>query len=127
MFLSKLPEGIKAPLRRIRNSIIGLPYHGEGRYCPVCGKGSSRFRPFGTMPREDAQCIHCGALERHRLVLLFFQKSTDLFDGKPKKMLHVAPEPCFESIFKDRLSGSYLTADLYDPRAMVKMDICDIQ
>jgi SAM-dependent methyltransferase len=79
------------------------------------------------VPREDAQCVHCGALERHRLVWLFFQKNTDLFDGKPKKMLHVAAEPCFERIFKQRLGDNYLTADLFNPRAMVKMDICDIQ
>jgi SAM-dependent methyltransferase len=60
-------------------------------------------------------------------VWLFFQKNTDLFDGKTKKMLHVAPESCFEPIFKDQLGGNYLTADLLNPRAMVKMDICDIQ
>lgn len=42
-------------------------------------------------------------------------------------MLHVAPEPCFESRFKERLGGAYLTADLFDPRAMVKMDITNIK
>jgi predicted SAM-dependent methyltransferase len=78
------------------------------------------------VPRQDAECVHCGALERHRLLWLFLQKKTDLFDGKPKKMLHVAPEPCFESRFKEQLAGDYLTADLLN-RAMVKMDITDIQ
>lgn len=77
--------------------------------------------------REEAQCVHCGALERHRLLWLFLQKNTNLFDGKPKKMLHVAPESCFESRFKERLKDGYLTADLSDPRAMVKMDISNIQ
>jgi len=93
----------------------------------VCGKSSGRFRPFGIVPREDAQCVRCGALERHRLLWLFLQKQTDLFDGKPKQMLHVAPELCFESMLKERLGSNYLTADLFNPRAMVKMDICDIQ
>jgi SAM-dependent methyltransferase len=79
------------------------------------------------VPREDAQCVQCGALERHRLLWLFLQKRTNLFDGKPKKMLHVAPESCFESRFKEWLGGDYLTADLSSPRAMVKMDITDIQ
>lgn len=83
--------------------------------------------PFGKVPREDAQCVHCGALERHRFLWLFFEKKTDLFDGKPKKMLHVAPELCFESMFKERLGDNYLTADLFNPHAMVRMDICDIQ
>ena len=125
--LAKLPEWVKAPLRRIINVIKAMPYHGKGRYCPVCGKSSSRFKPYGIVPREDAECAHCGALERHRLIWLFLQKNTDLFDGKQKKMLHVAPELCFESIFRKRLGGNYLTADLFNPRAMVKMDICDIQ
>ena len=93
----------------------------------MCSKSSGRFKPFGIPPREDAQCVHCGALERHRLVWLFFKNNTDLLDGKPKKMLHVAPEPCLESMFKQRLGDNYLTADLCNPRAMVKMDICDIQ
>jgi SAM-dependent methyltransferase len=77
--------------------------------------------------REEAQCAHCGALERHRFLWLFLEKETDLFNGQPKKILHVAPEPCLESRLKKRLAGNYLTADLLSPRAMVKMDICDIQ
>lgn len=125
--LSKLPERVKTPLQRTNRAIKALPYYGKGRYCPVCGRSSRRFRTFGIVPREEAQCVHCGALERHRFLWLFLKKQTNLFDGKSKNMLHVAPEPCLESIFKDQLVDNYLTADLFDPRAMVKMDICDIQ
>ena len=42
-------------------------------------------------------------------------------------MLHVAPELCFESRFKKRLGDNYLTADLFNARAMVKMDITNIE
>ena len=42
-------------------------------------------------------------------------------------MLHVAPEPVFETLLKRRLGGAYLTADLRNPRAMVKMDVTDIR
>jgi len=52
---------------------------------------------------------------------------TDLLDGKPKKMLHVAPEPCLEKKFKELLGDRYLTADLFNPLAMIKMDISDIK
>ncbi len=97
------------------------------KYCPVCGESSQYFKPFGIVPRKDAQCPNCGALERHRLAWLFFQNNTDIFDGKSKKMLHIAPEFCFISILKERLGNDYLTADLFNPRAMVKMDICDIK
>lgn len=126
-FASKLPEWIKKPLRRLRDVVWAVFYYGKGRLCPVCGKSSRRFRQFGIIPREDAQCVRCGALERHRFLWLFLQKKTNLFNSKPKKMLHVAPEPCFDLRFKKRLGSDYLTADLFNPRAMVKMDIADIQ
>jgi len=79
------------------------------------------------VPREDAQCAHCGSLERHRLLWVFLQNKTDLFDGKAKKMLHVAPEHCFKQKLEEQLGGGYLTADLLNPCATVKMDVTDIQ
>lgn len=97
------------------------------RFCPVCDKWSWRFRWFGIVPRKDAKCAHCGALERHRLLWLFVSKKTDLFNGTPKKMLHIAPERCLETRFKQQLGDNYLSADLSDPGAMIKMDITDIQ
>ena len=127
ILISRLPARVKLPLRRMRDFIRALRYFGNERYCPVCEKSSSRFRPYGRTPRKDAQCIHCGALERHRFLWLFLRKKSDLFDGKRKRMLHVAPEACFKTRFEKWLKGDYITADLSDPRAMVKMDICDIQ
>jgi SAM-dependent methyltransferase len=108
-----------------------LLYDGQGRWCPVCEKGSRRFAPYsvwGGKSREEAQCVHCGSLERHRFLWLYLREKTDLFDGRPKKMLHVAPEACLESKFRSTLGeGNYITADLHDPRAMVKMDVTDIE
>jgi len=124
---SALPERAKNSLRRVRDVARAVPYYGNGRFCPVCGKSSRRFRKFGLVPREDAQCVHCGALERHRFLWLYLSKQTDFLDGTPKNMLHIAPESCFESKFKERLGDNYLTADLFNPRAMVKMDITNIE
>ena len=124
---SKLPEWVKEALRPLRRVVEGLLYAGEGRFCPVCGKSSRRFKPSPIDGREDAQCVHCDALERHRLVWLFIQKKTTLFDDKSKKMLHVAPESCLEPRFRERMGDNYITADLLNPRAMIKMDITDIQ
>ncbi len=42
-------------------------------------------------------------------------------------MLHVAPERWFESRLRKRLGANYITADLSNPRATVKMDITDIK
>ena len=118
---------MKRIIKQMIRSLRAIPYLGKGRHCPVCGKQSRMFRPFGatgTTPRTEVECVHCGSFERHRLLWLFFQ-GTDLFNGSPKKMLHVAPEVCFEQRFKASVDG-YLSADLYGP-AMVKMDITDIQ
>jgi len=100
---------------------------GKQRFCPVCGKTSRRFHPVGLLPRKDAKCPKCGSLERHRLLWLYLKNKTDFFNGKPKKVLHVAPERCLEPRFRKYLGDSYITADLLNPRAMVKMDITDIR
>jgi len=125
--LSFTPEWAKKPVRLIRSFVMGMFYRGKDRYCPVCRKTSSKFHSFGFVRREDAQCVFCGALERHRFVWQYFVEFTNLFDEKTKKMLHVAPEQCFESRLRNSLGEDYITADLVNPRAMVKMDIANIQ
>ena len=117
----------RASRSHLRNLARAVLYHGKGRFCPVCERSSRRFLRFGLVPREEAQCAHCGALERHRLLWLFVARRTTLFDGKPKKMLHVAPEACLEARFRQRLGEGYLTADLADPRAMVQMDVTHME
>jgi SAM-dependent methyltransferase len=86
-----------------------------------------KFGKFGNPERKDAQCLFCGSMERHRLVWLYFEKMTDLFDGSSKSMLHVAPEPFFEATLKKQLGTGYISADIQNNRAMVKMDVTDIQ
>ena len=122
-----LPESVKLLLRKIRKAMISVKYMGSARHCPICDRGSRKFLFAGTQPREDALCVHCGALERHRLVWLYFKRKSNLFSGQPLKMLHVAPEAAFEKLLRLQLGSQYLTADLFNPRAMVKMDITDIQ
>lgn len=124
---SGLPEWAKRPIRRLTDAVRALPYSWMKRTCPVCGESARRFRPYGVPPRDNAQCPHCGALERHRLLWLYLLRKTDLFDGRPKKMLHVAPEPCLEPRLKKQLGDEYLTADLFDPGAMERMDIANIE
>ncbi len=42
-------------------------------------------------------------------------------------MLHIAPEQSFQERLSKRIGVGYLTADLFNPAAMVKMDITNIQ
>jgi SAM-dependent methyltransferase len=108
-------------------SLISIFYCGNKRFCPVCGKSSRKFRAFGDIPRKDALCVHCCSLERHRFVWLYFMTMTNLFEGRNKLLLHIAPEACFEKRLKKLLGDNYITADLLDHRAMMKMDITDMQ
>jgi len=130
---SYAPDWLKPPARklraarvRIRNQLVRFANRGANRSCPVCRTDSRWFARFGDPLREDARCVHCGACERHRLVWLFFEQSTDLFDGRAKRVLHFAPEVCLEARLRSRIGDGYVTADLRDKRAMVAMDITDI-
>lgn len=119
-----LPRSVLMSLRAARDLGLGAWYRGRGRWCPVCGQSSRKFRPG--VARENVRCARCGAMERHRLVWLYFTHRTDLFDGRPKRVLHVAPEQCFEGRLRHRLGAGYLTADLLDPHVMERMDITRI-
>jgi len=121
-----LPYGIMVLHRR--NKVKKLTKRNTENYCPIC-KNMSNFEPFGNPTRLKARCPHCGAFERHRLLWLFWEKKTTLFDNTQKKILHIAAEPCFVRRLKDVFNDNYpnyLTADLYNPSAMVKMDITNI-
>ena len=118
-----LPKRLHGP---IKIGIRKLCYFGFSRYCPVCNSWVKKFDSFGFRRRPDAQCPVCKSLERHRFVWIFFQKSTNLFDGNPKKMLHFAPEPGLSRRFQKIPSLDYVSADLDDKKAMVKMDISNI-
>lgn len=112
---------IKEPLVKTRGCNRWLPYRRKGRVCPVCEKTSRSFEPFGSPPRSDAGCMFCGAVEHLRYVWRHFESETNLFDGKQTRALHVAPESCFETRLRNRLGQDYVTADLFDPLAMVRM------
>lgn len=94
--------------------------------CPVCNNEVGEFLPFGVRPRPNAQCPCCGALERHRLIWIYFRERTNLFSAK-LKMLHVAPEGQLSKLLSGHPNITYLTADIVPGQAMVQMDITDIQ
>ncbi len=97
------------------------------RTCPVCMKISDKFLEYGVVPRADARCPSCGALERHRLFWLYLGKRTNFLSNPPKRALHVAPEAVFERAFRTLIGKGYLTADLFVDNVDVKMDITDIR
>ena len=108
--------------------LVGLFYAGRGVECPICDRHYRKFMPYGyTMPRENALCPHCLALERHRLMWLYLRRETDFFDApRSGRILHIAPEYCFIKQFEALYGKNYITADLESPLAKVKMDIQSI-
>lgn len=127
VLVSTLPWWAKSSIIHLLSVVNAFVYYGHGRSCPLCLKSSRKFCRAGGPPRDDAQCPRCRALERHRLLWIFLQKKTNFFEGEKKDMLHIAPEVCLESKFRQKVKGNYLTADILPSKAMVTMDITDIQ
>jgi SAM-dependent methyltransferase len=124
---SLVPRPLRRGLRQVIDFCqpiwIRIKYGGTGHYCPVCSSRLRTFLPFGKPPRPNALCPICGVVERHRLAWVFLQRRTNLLSGPPRRMLHFAPEPGLTARFRRICHLDYLSADLFDPRAMARIDI----
>jgi SAM-dependent methyltransferase len=76
--------------------------------------------------RENVLCPGDLTLERHRLMWLYLKNETNFFTTQKLKVLHIAPEQCFHSIFKKQSNLNYLTGDLLSPIADIHFDLHDI-
>jgi SAM-dependent methyltransferase len=94
---------------------------GHAVECPVCAGTFRRFLPV--RGRRGAQCPRCRMLERHRRLMLYLWRQSDLFSGAPKRMLHVAPERYLQSYFRQIPSIDYLSGDIASPLATIRLDV----
>ena len=94
-------------------------------FCPLCEQ-VTEFETFGIVPRLNARCPVCGSLERHRFAWLYLSQFTDLFTPLKRSLLHIAPESCLSSKFRSLRHLDYITGDLHDGSAMLKLDITNI-
>ena len=76
--------------------------------------------------RRNATCPICRSYDRERLLLLFLQARTRVFD-EPTRLLHVAPERRLERVLRAAGTVDYLTADLHAKHVMVRMDVTRIE
>lgn len=113
----------RAALRRLPAGARRRLFRGEARWCPVCESRLARFLPFGGSGRADAYCPVCESLERHRLHWVYLRERTDWLDGRPRTLLHVAPEAVLAARLRTLPGVTYLSADLADPRAMLRLDV----
>jgi SAM-dependent methyltransferase len=108
---------------RLLGSIRGARYRGDVVECPCCESTFSRFLPH--RGRSQAKCPRCGALERHRVLWLFLERETDLFE-RPGSMLHIAPEYTFLRRFSRTDGLRYVTGDFDSALADVQLDVMDL-
>jgi SAM-dependent methyltransferase len=100
-------------------------YAGDRYFCPICESSLNTFlalhRPY------HLWCPVCRSLQRPRLGWLFLNSPEVEITRQPITMLHIAPEPALAARLMGLANLDYLSADLFDTTAMIKMDITDIQ
>jgi SAM-dependent methyltransferase len=136
-----LPFGLLAALlspqlrSRVGRLYRSLFFIGSRYNCPFCKSNLNRYLPFGlTFPvlskyrvvgggyRPNALCPICSSLDRERLLLLYLQRKSDIFD-KPTTLLHVAPEEQLTLVLQSTPNIDYVTADLSAPHVMSRIDV----
>jgi SAM-dependent methyltransferase len=124
--LRSIPKPIRQFAKRAILPLERIAYYGTGRFCPICERESRRFKAFGVVPRPEARCIHCGALDRQRFIWLYLDRMTDLFHNSSRLMVHFAPSLPMEEQLRSCIGPGYVTIDLFRPKVMVRADITAI-
>lgn len=114
-----IPGGVYEPMLTTYYRSRSILYKGDKVHCYICDRS---FREF----INGHQCPYCGSGRRHRLLYLFLQEKTNFFRGK-LKVLHFAPEHCFYKKFQQMSNLDYTSADLNSSRAMISVDMTNIQ
>lgn len=125
-------------LKHLKLKVRRIQYAGNKFHCPVCKSNIKIWKPLGyDLPvitekqivgggKRLAMCPVCDSSDRIRLLYLFLKNRTNVY-SKNIKLLHIAPEPPLEFIFKQQKNINYLTADMNPERVMEQMDITNIQ
>jgi SAM-dependent methyltransferase len=110
----RLPMGVAVHVNALVTAAWTLKaaYGVYPRECNICGY-RGRFVGYGRPLRLDARCTACGALERHRLLKLWLDRSPERI--RSRDVLHFAPEPSLTRVLQP-LARTYVTADI-DPQA----------
>lgn len=115
---SLIPGPLFEPLLNVFYFLQGLRFIGSAHHCPVCENSISKF--------NSNSCPKCGSGIRHRAMWLFMQRKTNFFKNE-LSVLHFAPEHCFFKHMQKLKNLKYLSADIGSPRAMVEVDMTNIQ
>lgn len=113
---------IKNILKKSRAFIYWITHTGNERECPLCGTRYNKFGRGGVEKRDDAQCMNCGSLERHRFLWLYLQHKMKITQQKNLSVLHFAPEKHLEHKLRE-ISNHYISADIEGDNVDIKVDI----
>ena len=100
--------------------LSALLLRGDARECPCCG---GRFRRMSRrrLSGWGGICPRCRSHPRHRAIAILLARG----ELPARRLLHFAPEPLFDPLFR-RLPGiERVTADLHAP-ADLRLDISDM-
>ena len=95
-------------------------HRGNAVHCPICGHSFDAFKDAPNRP--NAICWRCGAQERHRAQWLLFRQRPELL-SRVGSLLHFAPEWSLSWKLAATPALRYVTADLNDPEADLKLDL----
>ena len=124
--LNTIPRPYLIKMSYLVRPLLSIWLKGDTYTDPIDGKSFKRFLPYGyEKQRPNVLSPSTLSLERHRLLWLYLKNESEFFN-KPLKVLHMAPEQCFLSLFKEMKNLHYTTADLYSPIVDVKADILDL-
>lgn len=115
-------------LWRLRNRIRSHDWGLASRRrveCNCCGWQGRKFLDFPCgygRVYKDAECPRCISQPRHRGYYLYLKR---LLAGRPGRLrlLHFAPEPSMESLFRSFPNVDYLSVDIEPGAAMRQEDI----
>ena len=125
VYKSIVPEKMRNDVHIYYRKLKSLFLKGENFYCPCCERSSSKFldKGNGLVVRKNAVCPNCGSLERSRLLKLYLENETKIFENNPK-ILHFAPEESLKNLLK--LNPNYVDVDINPNLASIEMDITEI-
>lgn len=111
---------LRSVSNRMPNFINSAIYSGNRVLCLCCGWKGQKFLSYNR--RINARCPNCGSLERDRMIYAFLKIRHNFFRSK-FKVLDIGPS----NLFQDQLSSlnnlEYISIDLINARAMMQMDI----
>ena len=117
-----IPDALYEPALSAFYAARSFAYRGNKYHCPICEHDFEKFVGSSV----NGSCPFCGGGSRHRLFHLYLKRKTNFYHDR-LRVLHFAPEHCFVKNFRALSNLEYTSADLDSPRAMVVVDMTNIQ